>query len=81
MESLQIRFPKKIVEQMDKLVKSGIFRSRSEILRESIPKFMKSSNYNGSAPFIVGRFKNRGYLKEFDPPISDFELDPETVES
>ena len=56
METLQIRLPKKILEKVDELVKSGLFQSRSEIVREAIRNYIKQSNYNGMIPFIIGPF-------------------------
>ncbi len=34
METLQIRLPKAVVEQLDMLVKRGVYSSRSDALRE-----------------------------------------------
>jgi len=56
METLQIRLPKKILEKVDELVKSGLFQSRSEIIREAVRNYIKQSNYNGMIPFIIGPF-------------------------
>ncbi len=56
MQTLQIRIPKKLVEKIDLLIKSGLFRSRSEIFREAVRKYIQESNYNGMIPFIVGPF-------------------------
>ena len=56
METLQIRLPKKLLVKVDELVKSGLFQSRSEIIREAVRKYISESNYNGMIPYIVGPF-------------------------
>ncbi len=69
MESLQIRLPKKLLEKVDQLVKSGFYRSRSEILRVALQHFILQSNYNGSAPFIVGPFIEPNFEIVLQKPI------------
>ncbi|HUX97960.1 MAG TPA: ribbon-helix-helix domain-containing protein [Candidatus Deferrimicrobium sp.] len=56
METLQIRLPKKLLAKVDELVKSGLFQSRSEIIREAVRNYIRESNYNGMVPFIIGPF-------------------------
>ena len=71
MQTLQIRLPIKIVSEIDKLIATGFFRSRSEILRQSIQKYLLETNYNGSLPFIVGPFKNKNFMDEFNKPFKE----------
>lgn len=71
MESLQIRLPKKLLEKVDQLVKSGLFRSRSEILREALQSYIIQSNCNGCAPFIVGPFTDPNFELSLQKPIEN----------
>ena len=56
METLQIRFPKKLLDKVDELLKSGLFQNRSEIIREAVRNFIKESNYIEMIPFIIRSF-------------------------
>ena len=69
MESLQIRLPKKILEKIDQLVKSGIYRSRSEVLRQAVQEYIIRSNYNGIAPFIVGPYPDNNFEDALNIPL------------
>jgi hypothetical protein len=71
MESLQIRLPKKLLEKVDQLVNSGLFRSRSEILREALQSYIIQSNCNGCAPFIVGPFTDPNFEVTLQKPIEN----------
>jgi len=69
MESLQIRLPKELLEKVDQLVKTGIYRSRSEVLRQAVQDYIIRSNFNGIAPFIVGPFSNKNFEQALDIPL------------
>ena len=56
MVTLQIRLPQKLLAKVDELVKSGLFQSRSEIIREAVSRYISESNYNGTISYIVGPF-------------------------
>lgn len=71
MESLQIRLPKKILEKIDQLVKSGIYRSRSEVLRQAVQEYIIRSNYNGIAPFIVGPYPDNNFKDALNIPLDE----------
>ncbi|HIQ03746.1 MAG TPA: ribbon-helix-helix protein, CopG family [Desulfurococcales archaeon] len=43
---LSVKVPKEIVEEIDKLIKSGIFSSRSEAIRRAMALLIKE--YSGS---------------------------------
>ena len=56
MQTLQIRLPEKLIAKVDSLVEKGLFRSRSEILRIALDKYVADLNYIGTLPYIVGPF-------------------------
>ncbi len=69
METLQIRLPKELLEKIDQLVKTGIYRSRSEVLRQAVQDYIIRSNYNGIAPFIVGPYPDNNFEQALDIPL------------
>lgn len=71
MKSLQIRLPKKLLEEVDQLVSSGLFRSRSEILCEALQSYIIQSNCNGCTPFIVGPFTDPNFEVALQKPIEN----------
>ena len=75
METLQIRIPKKILNQVDLLVKGGFYQNRSQILRQAVQKFIQESKYNGMAPYIVGPYQNSIDMSVFDKPLDALNID------
>ena len=71
MKSLQIRLPKKLLEEVDQLVSSGLFRSRSEILCEALQSYIIQSNCNGCTPFIVGPYADPNFEVTLQKPIEN----------
>lgn len=67
LENIQIRIPKNILAEVDELVKRKIFSSRSEIIRESLRRYILENRIYGSLPYIIGPFsqKELDNLKEF----------------
>jgi Arc/MetJ-type ribon-helix-helix transcriptional regulator len=56
MQSLQIRLPEELLDKVDMLVEKGVFRSRSDVLRTALDKFISELNTIGTLPYIVGPF-------------------------
>ncbi len=56
LETLQIRLPKNLLEGVDKLIKSGFYRSRSEIIRQSLQDYLNRCSFFGMAPYITGPY-------------------------
>ena len=56
MKTLQIRLPDEVIKKVDVLIKEGLFKSRSHLLREAVSKFISEYNYIGVLPYIVGPF-------------------------
>ncbi len=81
METLQIRLPKELLDKVDQLVKSGLFRNRSEILRMALQEYILHSNYNGALPFIVGPFKQADISPQLDLPLDSLKPDDRDVKA
>ena len=81
METLQIRLPKELLDKVDQLVKSGLFRNRSEILRMALQEYISHSNYNGALPFIVGPFKQVDISPQLDLPLDALKPDERDVKA
>jgi hypothetical protein len=79
METLQIRLPAELIVKVDKLVESGLYNSRSEVLRHALQEYISHSNLNGSLPFIVGPFKTLDIDHIFDMPPDSFQPSPEVL--
>jgi len=56
MQTLQIRLPEMILEQVDELVKKGFYSSRSDFIKEAVRKYVSEFNFAGVLPYIVGPF-------------------------
>lgn len=56
MKTLQIRLPDEILNQVDNLVNSGFYSSRSDFLKEATRKYIMEFKFAGSLPYIVGPF-------------------------
>ncbi|MEX2681726.1 MAG: ribbon-helix-helix domain-containing protein [Candidatus Sigynarchaeota archaeon] len=81
METLQIRLPKELLEKVDQLVKSGLYRNRSEILRIALQEYISRSSYNGSLPFIVGPFNQEDISSLLDLPLDALKPDERDVKA
>ena len=81
METLQLRLPKELLARVDALVKTGLYRTRSEIIRQAVQEFIKDSNFNGNLPFIVGPFNNLEIKHIFDMPPDTFIAPREEIEA
>lgn len=40
MQTLQIRLPKKLLEEIEKLVKSNLYQSRSDVIRDAVRRLV-----------------------------------------
>jgi len=56
MQTVQIRIPEDLVKKADEVIKKGLFRSRSHLLREALGKYLQNLNHIGIMPYIVGPF-------------------------
>ncbi len=56
MKTLQIRLPEDLLKKVDKFIKKGFFKSRSQLLREVLSKYVSEFNYTGTIPYIIGPF-------------------------
>ncbi len=56
MKTLQIRLPDELLEKVDNIIKRGLYRSRSQLIREAVSKVISEFNYIGTLPYIVGPF-------------------------
>lgn len=56
MNTIQIRVPEKILKKVDEIIRQGVFRSRSQLLREALTKFIAEMDQIGVIPYIVGPF-------------------------
>lgn len=52
MDTLQIRMNKELLKRIDSLVKSGIYSNRSDVIRDSVRRFVWEKE--------IGRIKNNG---------------------
>ena len=56
MKTLQIRLPDEILKKVDDIIKKGLYRSRSHLIREAVSKVISEFNFIGALPYIVGPF-------------------------
>jgi predicted transcriptional regulator len=56
MKTLQIRLPKGLLNKIDNFIEKGLFKSRSQLLREALQKYISEFNYVGTLPYIIGPF-------------------------
>jgi hypothetical protein len=71
--TLQIRLPKKILEQVDSFVKQGLYSSRSDFLKEAVRKHVFELKQTGNLPYIVGPFTDEQLeILKSDPKESIF---------
>ncbi len=80
MQSLQIRLPKELLGKVDSLVGKGLFRSRSDILRIALDKYLSELNSIGVLPYIVGPFTPEQIEILKKPPTKNLEVPDEMVE-
>ena len=80
MLSIQIRLPEELVAKVDDLIKNGLFRSRSDLLRHALDKYISQVNYTGVLPYIVGPFtqKNIELLKQ--NPLKSLQVPASKIE-
>ncbi len=80
MQSLQIRLPEELLGKVDALVGKGLFRSRSDVLRIALDKYISELNCIGVLPYIVGPFTPEEIELLKKPPKKNLELPEEAVE-
>jgi len=80
MQSLQIRLPEELLGKIDALVGKGLFRSRSDVLRIALDKYLSEMNCIGVLPYIVGPFTPEEMELLKKTPVSTLEVPKETVE-
>jgi len=56
MKTLQIRLPEGLLRKIDNFIEKGLFKSRSQLLREALQKYVSEFNFVGTLPYIVGPF-------------------------
>ncbi|MBA7503210.1 hypothetical protein ES706_01818 [subsurface metagenome] len=56
MKTLQIRLPEDLLKKVDEFIEKGFFKSRSQLLRKAISKYILEFNYTGTIPYIIGPF-------------------------
>ncbi|MHA1720812.1 MAG: ribbon-helix-helix domain-containing protein [Promethearchaeota archaeon] len=56
MQTLQIRLPKKLLEQVDEIIQKGFYSSRSDFLKEATRKYILDFKFAGTLPYIVGPY-------------------------
>jgi hypothetical protein len=81
LETLQIRVPKELLDKVDTLVKIGMYRNRSEVLRLALQDYILHSNYNGVLPFIVGPFNKADSTPCIDLPLDALKPDDRDIKA
>jgi len=65
---IQIRMPGKLAEDIEKLVKKGLYKNRSEVIIDAVRHFLGSEKRSEIASFIekqlIGKSEKAGYSKE-----------------
>ncbi len=56
MKTLQIRLPEDLLNKIDNFIEKGLFKSRSQLLRDILQKYVSEFNYAGTLPYIIGPF-------------------------
>ena len=56
MKTLQIRLPEDLLNKIDNFIEKGLFKSRSQLLREALQNYVSNFNYVGTLPYIIGPF-------------------------
>jgi len=56
MKTLQIRLPEDLLNKIDNFIEKGFFKSRSQLLRDILQKYVSEFNYAGTLPYIIGPF-------------------------
>ncbi len=79
MQSLQIRLPEELLGKVDKLVGKGLFRSRSDVLRIALDKYLSELNSIGVLPYIVGPFTPEQIELLKKSPAKNLEVPEEIV--
>jgi len=79
MHTIKIRIPDDILKKVDMIIKKGLFRSRSHLMREVLSKYISDLNDIGAIPYIIGPFTPKEMeLLKTDPKesiiISDSQL-------
>jgi len=81
LQTLQIRIPEDLLSKVDEIIKNGLFRSRSHLLREALSKYISELNNIGTLPYIVGPFTpeeikllKSNPQKSLDVPNSELKL-------
>lgn len=71
MQTIKIRIPDDILKKVDMIIKKGLFRSRSHLMREVLSKYISDLNYIGTFPYIIGPFTPKEMeLLKIDPKES-----------
>ena len=74
MQTLQIRLPEGLISKIDSLIETGLFRSRSEVLRIALDKYVSELNFIGTLPYIVGPFTPEQIEILKKPPATPLEV-------
>jgi Arc/MetJ-type ribon-helix-helix transcriptional regulator len=65
---LQIRMPKKLLQDVEELVKKGLYKNRSEVIIDAVRHFLGSEKKSDIAYFIkkqiIGKSEKTGYSVE-----------------
>ena len=76
MSVIQVRLPKGIIEQIDSLVKKGLYSNRSDVVRESVRRHISLDSVIGTIPNTGDSVKEireiRKKLSEKIKNIEDF---------
>ena len=56
MKTLQIRLPDGLLKKIDNFIEKGLFKSKSQLIREAQQKYISEFNYIGTLPYVIGPF-------------------------
>lgn len=77
MQTVQIRIPQNLIKKADDMIKKGLFRSRSHLLREALNNYLSNLDHIGMTPYIIGPFTPEEIVKLKNTPIQELQIQEE----